>query len=436
MPRAQQNLLKLIPFLILFIGICTFKIYYADLMIAIKGWSLSGVLWPKLHPHDFANNFPNGAENLVISFYTSILMFFSNAFQINPIFLSKIQISLDIIFLMLAGALSVRFLRPKSSYFVYLLVIASLVVGYHRKCNLASFGVPFFGYEPYCIAESFAAIGCIAVLYQRYLLSAFLLAVSVISHPVIGMYGCIFAVASTIPVWRQLLNIKAIIGLIIFLVIVLSWFINKIPGTAMGSSRIPNGNWIELIQMMNYHLFPILRGVISFNSYKSFFPFVASTILLLYYLTNESIKDELTIRVLNGSIVLLILSILGVFLPLLNNPFLIKIALSRASVFLLFFSIIYTSYGLYKDSFSENRIFSFISSVLIIFPFISIDGFSIYWVIAFCLFSGRFSNLSKRSTLLVMTFLGILVIVTLIYNYLGYAGPSKFGLNIFLVKIN
>ena len=148
---------------------------------------------------------------------------------------------------------------------------------------------------------------------------------------------------------------------------------------------------------MNFHLFPVNMGVLSYASWKVITPYLGALILTIYYLAFDEPKSTINRSVLWGVLGLFALSIVGVALPYLHKPFLIKLALTRASVLLLFFTIVYTTSGLWKDVSSQKFLGSAVAAILLVMPFISrpLDATSVVTRNLTC----RFNNFVKAKSL-------------------------------------
>lgn len=339
---------------------------HIDLNIALNGWSPLGFISKIEHPNWYLADFPTGVEKNILSSYMLLYIYAYKYLHITPLALASLGVYLDIIYLTIISFIAIHFIKPQAPIVVKITFCLLMIGSSIRNCNLGFWGVPYYHFTPYSAADLFRIAGILLAINHRLILSGLLLAIAITIHPMMGLIGALFAFVAVIPYWKEYPKCQMSIAFILFLIIAGYWSLHLIPHQALMNNKIPNVQWISYTKIMNYHWYPIFRGMLSELQEYNLIPFLSFLLLLIFSIIYQQSITKIDKQILTACIVLLIICFFGLIFSLFPRPLLIKLALQRANDLFCFFGSIYIINMLYlitKNASSPKNLIAILTTL-------------------------------------------------------------------------
>ena len=394
---------------------------------ALRGFGPMGWVAKLNKSSDFISDFPSGIENYKSSLFMWIYPLLNNAFNINPEVILPIVVFLEVASLMLSITFLTKTLFPKASYF---LLIACAILPIASNLGLIDLSriwvYPYFAGLYYTAADSTRLLAVAFAFRKNWFICFTLLAFSTSTHPIMGGLGYVSVLVIAFATLRKkIFKGDFIVPFAGSLVLVLLWLyftgtINKIPLDA----KIPNDIWISFTKAQNCHWYPGELGMFTTLFDRHLLPFIMYTSLFFYYW--KTLREEICIKYEDSYlfcfVTLLIISIIGLIIPSLSdNPTLIKLNLTRASMLAAWVGIPLVVLGLHHDLLKGN-ILQICGVILIVSSlFMSIYPIPILGVIL--ILSERIVNsvqeyfCNKKIKCISSSLLLLLIILCALYEY-------------------
>ncbi len=318
--------------------------------LAWDGFSPTQLVAQYLHPQWFVGDFPSGTAELLKSAPMAIYLL-ADKFGIWAVTTMKGLIGAEILLLAGASLWFARRIRPQTQWTSAILVAVFVISGSMRMANLGRFGDPGYGWV-YNYAFAAVIVGTAAALEQRLLLSAVSFALAFVCHPVLGLLGSAFGAAVLLMDWRHLELRRTIIAFILFAAIAGSWFAFVASFSTLGGGGISNDLYVAVTRIESAHWYPVDLGLFWEQHWQRLFPFLAETLLLLVYLpdANGEFRGQKA-QMAAGFVVMLVVTVIGICISVwVPDPFLIKLALQRASSIYLLMAVFIIVPGLWQDA--------------------------------------------------------------------------------------
>jgi len=339
-----KNLLIFASALFIALLITYFSTLHLQDRTALMGWGPQDYVSHKLIPENFVKDFDSG---LVEGYDNSFVM------QLF-IFASKAGISLNNfipIFIFLQSflfCLSVAFLAHSifKRYLVTLLALIIIPVCDSAGLNLARFGLGFGGslQLPLYYGISYALMFFSFALFLRgQLFWCFLsMAATTYCHVTLGLFTVIFVLSYIVRRPKMMISNSFLIGSLVFAVVITPHFLHIFSNLpAALSEKIPADVWLRMTRLFGCHWYPITFRLFIDFAQRLILPLMLICvfgIISIRYLPKENDKRS---KIIIGCVSCLILSVAGViFADVYPIPFLIKLALHRATGIVTFFCIL------------------------------------------------------------------------------------------------
>jgi hypothetical protein len=345
-----------------FLSIVCIVFYYnskdINLKIAYGGYGPQDYVVQKLHPENFKANWPNGILNYNHSlpmrayyylakycrispsttiypfmFLQTLLFFLSVAFLAQTLFQNRLAIIISVVIIPLSNLAGINLSR--------------FGAGYGSLLSLPL----FYGYSN---VFRFFALGFF--LKNKYILCFIFLALSIYCHVNMGLFALAFICGYFLFKPRLFRDKNLLIGMLFFLVLVVPHiFLILSNSNAITSGGISVDQWVKSTKIFSFHWYPISMKLFTQNAHMEFFPFLLLCFFFFVALRYQDIKDEKILKIIVGSIVCMIMGILGVvFSDVYPIPFLIKISLQRSTGLITFFGVLYIIYYIYRKMDTGN----------------------------------------------------------------------------------
>ena len=316
-------------------------------VLASKGFSPIGWVYKTLLPGNFALDFPGGAETYTVSAFMHVY-FAANRLGIAPEAFLPFVVAFEIALLSFAVFVLCRALLPQAPLMVAALVVVYSIASPARDINLANFPQPYILGQYYNVADALRLLGIVMVLKSRPVWAAVLLAGSFITHPTMGLMGlaCAAAMQSMRP--REILTRQFAVAALVFVLLTGGWLFVQLEDVAVSGGQIPVQIWMEMTRVFNYHWYTFDNGFFTLNPRQFFLPFLSFLLLLAYYW--PTVRNDVSNKALAGVVAMLGLSLIGIAISVwVPVPFLIKLALHRASELVIFIGLPFVAAGLWRD---------------------------------------------------------------------------------------
>ena len=298
-------------------------------------------------PQNFARDFPQGSQSYNASLFMYMYRLADSIFGISPEKLISGVILFEMLFMGVASVVFFRALIPNALP-VAAFVFAVLVVNSGaRSMELAGFGGPFFWGLYYNFADGMRLIAVAMVLRRRFLTAALLFSLSVMTHPLIGGMGGIFALGCFVSARHGVERNKILVSSATFLLLAGGWWLYHLQNVDVVSAGIPPDIWIAFSKAFNFHFYPVDNGILTFDLERRLLPFLELLILAGFYVSRIQVTDQTRSGILLGGGLLLMGTLAGLGISYWSNsPALIKLTLMRASDMLILVSLAVVVAGL------------------------------------------------------------------------------------------
>ena len=322
-------------------------------------------------PQNFTSDFPQGSQSYNASLFMYVYRLADYVFGISPEKLMPGVILFEMLFMGIASVIFFRALITKASP-VAAFVFAVLVVNSNaRSMELAGFGGPFFWGLYYNFADGMRLLALALVLQRRFFSAALLFALSVTTHPIMGVMGGIFALGCYSCVSQKGDLNKILVSSAVFFLLAGGWWFRHLQNVDVASTSIPSEIWIVFSKAFNYHFYPIANGLLTFDFERRFLPFLALLLLAFFYISRIPLPDRARNGILTGGGLLLAVTLTGLVISHWSgNPGLIRLSLIRASDMLILVGLAVVVAGLLSEL-EKGRFFqAALASGLLLAPFI------------------------------------------------------------------
>lgn len=308
-----------------------------DLDLQIAGYAVSsplGYLWLHLNPALASIDWPAGSADFRFSAPMQGLLAFVQVAGISPESTVLPFAFAQIVLMLMAFGYLAHVLFGNSATTVALTALAA--VSPIAGINLANFGSGLGNSSPvlfYMWAHGFKFLALAFFLRERMFLAAFMAALAVLSHLMIGAFMVIFIATCMLVDLRRFLTWKTLAAIVLFAATVspLAWLITDSAHVATG--EISRDDWVLMSRLFNWHWHPIELGLFGPLAALGLLPIL---LLALGYLMSRRHVSALGRRtdamLLAGIASTVVLSIVGIlFSEVWPTPVLMKPALQRSS---------------------------------------------------------------------------------------------------------
>jgi hypothetical protein len=322
------------------------------------------------YPENYANNFENG----VLTLNTSLLFHFYEAAykaNISPERFQRFVIVLSVI--LFAGVLWYfsSVILPNAPPLVHLLTVmfglATDVLN-HDLARFGNFAELHMGqmYAPAAICAVFA----ITCAFRRSWVGCFIaIGLAFCFHPIMGILGGLICGAMLLTALDQLKEANTWIGGIAGFLMAGAWYVFVIQPSLTSYEVMDTGAWVAWARFGSFHWFPFSLEVFGSEHARRVSPLLAIFILALTRLVEPPFPStcrRMWYAAVLCAVVLTCLGLLASLHPI--SPTIIKLALHRASMFILLLSLPLALHLLINDLKSGNNINRLLALVLLITP--------------------------------------------------------------------
>lgn len=321
-------------------------------------------------PENYANNFENG----VLSLNTSLLFHFYEAASranINPERFQRVVIALSVVLFAAVLWYFSSVILPNTPPRIHLLTVMFGLATNVLNHDLARFG-SFAGlhmgqmYSPAAICAVFA----IACAFRRAWVGCFIaVGLAFCFHPIMGILGGLICGAMLLTALDQLKRKNTWIAGIVGLLIAGTWYLLVIQPSLTGYDVIGTDAWVAWARFGNFHWFPFSLEVFGSEHVRRITPLLAIFILALTRLVEPPLSPTFRRMWYAAALCVVVLTCSGLLASLHPiSPTIIKLALHRASMFILLLSLPLALHLLINDLTSGNNINRFLALVLLVTP--------------------------------------------------------------------
>ena len=407
------------------ISVWWFNTVHLAVKLAWNGESPTLLATAYLHPDWFLHDYASSPVDLLKSAPMMVYLV-ADRLDLSALATMKAMIALEIGLLIGASIWAGRRIWPQASRSSIVLIALLVIAGTLRMADLARFADPVYGWV-YSYAYAAILVGIAAALERRVILSAFVFALTFAIHPVLGLLGSTFGVTVLLMDWRRLDLRHVLYASLLFTVIAGGWFVFAALSSSLGGNGIPDASFVAFTRIESAHWYPIDFGLFWERNYERLIPFLSETLLLLVYLFRPGWGScHRNVQMAAGFVVLLVLTIAGICISAwVLDPFLIKLALQRASSIYLLMATFYVVPGLWQDATHASRWRATVAALTLISFFVSPIGapFILGLALAITAIVDDLCNRgwTVRACLLLVTS-STLVVLLLVYTFAGVAG--------------
>lgn len=390
------------------------------LVQALGGWSPMDWVAQQTLPENFKADFQSGISAYRMSSMMHLYLVLSG-FGIDLETLVPWVIRFEVAFLGLGAAVLFRAVVPKAPYLAMVIFAVLVVEGSARGMDLARFNTLYQGLF-YNLADGFRLLGLAALFSRRLVLAAVLLGIAVTVHPVKAGMAALFIAPYAFLVRGQHSLRQWLLAGGSFLLIAGVWLITRIQSVEVTSGGIPADEWMSLVRMFTFHWFPVDIGVFTRMHERYILPLLCLVGLAMLYLPRVVRGHAERLGIVLGMALLAVLSFAGVLISELSSePFLVKLALHRASEMLILVSLLIAVAGLTREVLGGRFLEGALGVGLILSPLSNASSFPVVATVALAglhALRGRRTGDTTRFWLAAGVGLSLLVSV-FIYFFMG-----------------
>ncbi len=284
----------------------------------------------------------------------------------------------EILILAAASYYLTRTLLPHSPNWIGIAVALFAVSSYGRNMNLARFHQPVVYGLYYCFADGFRIFGIAFAIRKRYFLAFLFLALSFMTHPMMGFFAIVFVFAYQLAQSKERNARNFWIAAVCAGVVCLLWVFTTLNPSGISSENIPRDLWFGISEMTSYHWYPISFGIFSLEHAHPFFPFLSFLILFCFFYIRDFSQREDCNALRFAFLAILSLIAAGVFFSVAKfSPALVKMAFHRANDILLIVAFPFVIWGLCQRIQEGKWGVKILSLGILLSPFLFDPGFPI-----------------------------------------------------------
>jgi hypothetical protein len=331
-------------------------------VIAYRGEAALGWAYRELNPAFLRESFPELSRTYNASLAMQLFLVSGRLFSIDPQDFLPYFLFLEIALPAISAYFLSRTLTPASSRWPAVLTAVLFIASSARNINLARFHVPLFFGLYYSFADAARIAGVAFALRKQYYAAFFMLSLSMLIHPTMGLYATVFVLAAELPAffsaankWEHL-SVKSrslIPPALLSAALTVLWIALQFDSSNVLAAKLPADSWLKITEMGSYHWYPISFGVFTTEHAGAFLPFVTFLLLFGFFLFRglSLYRREL----IAGSAAMFVLIALGVLFSVAKfSPVLVKLALHRANDMILNVGVPVLAAGVYQ-LISEKR---------------------------------------------------------------------------------
>ncbi len=402
---------------------------YAENILIIQaygGWSPMDWVAHQLMPNNFKADFPNGVSVYRMSSFMQVY-FLAGLAGMNLEYLTPWLIYFEIAFLGFGAAMMFRALAPGFPYAAMAVFALLIIEGSARHMELARFGGAFYQGLYYNIADGLRLLGLCLLFRGRIVWSAVLLALSFTVHPVMAGMACIFAVPYLLAIRSRFSARRWLLAAATFAVVAAAWLAFKLQAAEVASGGIDPDTWLALVRMFSYHWFPVDIGVFTRWHERYVFPLLCLVSLAFVYLPRVVFGNVERRSIALGMAILAVLAIAGVLISEFSSePFLIKLALHRASDMLIVVSLAIVVAGLVQSVMSRGLVEVALGAALLLSPLVSHAAFPLLPTMLLLVWHARNARLNSNTGDFALALIAIGVLTAVVLGY-WIAGMTQAG---------
>lgn len=371
---------------------------------------------------NFVKDYPQGSQSYNASLFMYVYRLADAFLGLSAERLIYGVILFEMLFMGFASVIFFRALLPNTSPAAAFVFAVLVVNSGARSMELAGFGGPFFWGLYYNFADGMRLIALAMVLHRRFFAASILFSLSVMTHPLMGGMGGIFALGYFIMTRRGAHVGKIIFSTVVFLFFSGGWWLYHVQNVDVASISIPSDVWIAFSKTFNFHFYPVDNGILTFDFERRFLPFLELMILALFYVFRLPLTNQARGGILLGSGLLLVVTIVGLGISYWSNsPALIKLTLMRASDMLILVGLAVVVAGLLTAVEEGNFLQAATASGLLFSPFMG-PAFPVIYFYLIIIFQCQTFSLRKMMVgdKLSLSLLAIFSVLLLTYYMLGY----------------
>lgn len=331
------------------------------------------------------SNFPSGEIELLKSLPMNIYPILGSL-GVSGGIVFRLMLALEVISLATGAYFAVRSINPRAGYVGATLVALCMISSNWLNSDISRWGHPYYG-SVYNYAYGFGLAGIALIVVGRPLRSGLMLGFATATHPILGFFFSVFAACGMIINFPRYKVADLLQAALAVAIVGGAWLVYAAGGAQISGNSVPASDFISLTRMMSFHWYPVDIQVFTTRSYETFVPFLSFCALLIFYLRDDRLISSVVRRQLAaGFIALVLLTIFGVVASeFLHLPFLIKLALHRASLIILILGSIVVIPGLWIDLAGGRRLRAFVATLILLLPFVTPNGVPIGWTMALLL---------------------------------------------------
>lgn len=328
------NRVPIFALLAAFAGIVTWSVlqtYVVDMTLV--GYGVEHFAYFETHPELYVGDFPIGIQNYHVSLPMMVYPWALKTFGIEPTTTAIAVVAFQALLVTAGVYYLARSLDAHPG--LALVVVAVVLVSSLPGVNLSGFAQGIKGQiSPiyYGFAQGFRFFALACFFRDRPVPGAAFLALSIISHPIIGALTVAFVGAYYVVRWRTLFTRRIFLPFAATAIVGAAYLTIVLAGKSSGAEQMSVEDFVRATRSFSFHWNPISRGFFTFNFDKIGAPVLFATFMGWIGLRVLPLGDERTLRLVAGSSMMLLLAGAGVlFTDIWPNIFMLKLSPQRGT---------------------------------------------------------------------------------------------------------
>lgn len=323
---------------------------------ALRGVSVLDFCYRATHPELFSRDWPTGVANLHRSSFMHVYPLAYRLAGIEPETLVPIVVVFEALLLALAITLLARAVAPRAPPAFLIVCVTVMIWSAARNMSVASFAQPILIGFNYNVTDVLRILSFVAVVKRRFILAGILIGLTATVHPLLAAMGGAAFGAAALAIARRQDAWRLAVAAATAVAIGGAWWAIAFKGVGAGGGGIPAEQWLAFTRMLNYHWYPVERGVFSVTHDKVWLPLLSYAVLVAHYLRPPNVRRE-ALRPLAVALgVAAAATAAGVAISVFSStPLLIKLSLHRSCGLFILLSMPAVLLGLWRDAIGRRR---------------------------------------------------------------------------------
>lgn len=341
-----------------------------ELEITWRGQSPLITVYKQFSPELFGADYPSGMEDMSASLFMQAYTKGYEWFGISPELMVYLISLPSVAVLVAAFWWFAQTLFPGKPAAFYGMVAMMAMFSSSVGTDFCRYSTPASGVQTFLFYNTAEALRLLAISFffrKQFLRSGVALGFCFMIHPIIGCLGALFlGGASLLSLsWKEARH--ALGALCLFVLLGGVWSVAMVlPKIGSGAEGIPPSEWFAYTHFASFHWYAVSLKLFGSRYWEALFPLVSLLLLWMAALLKFDFETKRKNGVLFGVFLLLATATVGIFASEYRlSPFLVKMALPRATTLVAEFSLIYAALWMWENLCQSGKVLQVFAVLLL-----------------------------------------------------------------------